>query len=662
MKRILAFLLAAVLTLGVLLTGALAAAPGETVTVAVRVFAEGAVSAAFRLEADSGLEFQRSSGENGWTANGMKFTASEGNVSSGRAGKITFRISDGASAGTLRVWCVSAHATTADGETASIHVEADVIQVEAYEAPRQESDSQETGSSSGESAAAADPAEPAGDDGEGNTVTTEAAAGTENAGSDSNAEGGNAGLTDAGAAVSGTENAGSDSNAEGGNEVLMGSGVIDAGTENTGSDENTATVGSPAVRMLRSGGSSVDGDVSGEEEEAGSADETLNTAKSGGTDPLAGSVLLSGDKTIYLRPDWRVPPTTVGKYIGNGMGVRVWTVDQGDWIALYTNAEHTGGVFAWILKCGFVITPGGGCSFTPVGGCSGLTPCLPTDPECPATPVYPAEPVHISCSLFPCYPGYPYYPWIPVSVLPCIIPVKPATAGLTEAEIAAGYEEWSRQWLASLPKGWIPGRMKAPFPPREFWETYKANRKTTGRTSSGTSSRTVLTSASAAAPSSGGGKNWRRDQTVSSMGLRFRDVTPYLTDKWFMFTPLDLTREGSQVLPLIAANTSFVGSVTVNVSGGNVTVNYNLNSGVDLGDLNYTFFSGLDEVSSVEISPQDRLAFGEPVSIGEELDDAEIVLLYLSGHVSYNYKKQPRFHPTGRDYRKAAASYRLLVD
>ncbi len=365
-------------------------------------------------------------------------------------------------------------------------------------------------------------------------------------------------------------------------------------------------------------------------------------------------MILTSSTEIYLRPDWRIPSTTVGKYLG-GFGIRVWPEDEGMWIALYTTADKSNGPFAWILKKGYVITPSTTTALIPAGGCSGVVPVAPCYPWLPVStvPVCPWVPVPASSCI----------PWIPSPCTPWIIPVAPpATAGLTREEIAAGYEEWSRQWKASLPKGWIPGRMTAPFPPRAFWESYKASRTAARRPSSSSATSTAARTSSASSTSNRGGKNWRRDQTVSSMGLRFRDVAPYLTDKWFMFTPLDLTREGRTVLPLIAANTSYIGNVTVSVSGGNVTVNYMLNSGVDLGDLNYTFFSGLSEVNSVDIWSQDRLEFGKPVDIDGELDGADVILLYLSGHVSYNYVKQPRFHPTGRDYRKAAESYRLLMN
>ena len=133
------------------------------------------------------------------------------------------------------------------------------------------------------------------------------------------------------------------------------------------------------------------------------------------------------------------------------------------------------------------------------------------------------------------------------------------------------------------------------------------------------------------------GTDWRFHQTVCSLGIRFRDIAPQLTREWDMFTPLDLSREGEQTLPLLAANVNEVGAVTIAVKNGTVTVTYKIKWPAEELDMAFALLPDLASVTEVNIASMPRFAFGQPVSIQNDLGGDTRVLLYVLGHVDYDY-------------------------
>ena len=103
---------------------------------------------------------------------------------------------------------------------------------------------------------------------------------------------------------------------------------------------------------------------------------------------------------------------------------------------------------------------------------------------------------------------------------------------------------------------------------------------------------------------------WRFNQSVCSRGIRFRDINPNLTNKWFMFTPIDLSKDGTQAIDLIAANITYAGKVTVEVNGDAVKVNYKLNHSMEKRDMAFTILPDLASVSSVELNDWPAYQFG----------------------------------------------------
>ena len=135
---------------------------------------------------------------------------------------------------------------------------------------------------------------------------------------------------------------------------------------------------------------------------------------------------------------------------------------------------------------------------------------------------------------------------------------------------------------------------------------------------------------------------WYSNNTACSFGPQFRVLRPELTDKWYMFTPIDLTRQGRQIFEYVASNLYVIGKVLVDVDGDQVTVNY-FNYYVSSGGNTettqefFTFLPDLSGVSNVdpETMPHPGFAFGQPLSIEKDLQGDTNVLLFIRNKVTY---------------------------
>ncbi len=139
--------------------------------------------------------------------------------------------------------------------------------------------------------------------------------------------------------------------------------------------------------------------------------------------------------------------------------------------------------------------------------------------------------------------------------------------------------------------------------------------------------------------------------TVSSLGHRFRDVTPELTDLWYMFTPIDLSIQGRQTFVLIASNMYEVGEVYVDVNLDTVNVSYIMydegKSGFTTERLSefITFYNSYADVGIVE--PEDMkepsiFAFNQPFSILNHLGGDTNVLMFIRNRISYYRFNTPK--------------------
>ncbi len=129
------------------------------------------------------------------------------------------------------------------------------------------------------------------------------------------------------------------------------------------------------------------------------------------------------------------------------------------------------------------------------------------------------------------------------------------------------------------------------------------------------------------------------DNTACSMGARFRDEFPGLTDKWYMYTPVDLTQDGALDVPLLASNVYIIGTVHITVQDGNVSATYEVTADkVKVKDTFMTFLPSLDGLETVdpESMVDQSLPFGSLVSIEDFLGGAEQVYFFMRLVITYD--------------------------
>lgn len=127
------------------------------------------------------------------------------------------------------------------------------------------------------------------------------------------------------------------------------------------------------------------------------------------------------------------------------------------------------------------------------------------------------------------------------------------------------------------------------------------------------------------------------NNTVCSFGPHFRNLTPDLTKKWYMFTALDLSQNGVQEYELVAGNMFVVGRVYVTVDGDNVTVSYKYNNGeiYNHGDF-FTIFPDYKSVTTVEPSEiENAMEYDKTYSIANDLNGDKEVLLFICNVVTF---------------------------
>lgn len=127
-----------------------------------------------------------------------------------------------------------------------------------------------------------------------------------------------------------------------------------------------------------------------------------------------------------------------------------------------------------------------------------------------------------------------------------------------------------------------------------------------------------------------------RNNTVCSRGFYLRKLETPPTDKWYMATPLDINRDGTRFVDLIAGNFSVIGSAEVVVRGDELTVSCQYADGVERHSELLMLYTSPDELgapeSKTDVSPY---RFGESISINRDLGGRPLVLLYINNTVSF---------------------------
>lgn len=137
--------------------------------------------------------------------------------------------------------------------------------------------------------------------------------------------------------------------------------------------------------------------------------------------------------------------------------------------------------------------------------------------------------------------------------------------------------------------------------------------------------------------------------TVCSFGPHFRDVSPELTNKWYMFTPLNLSQDGAYSYELVAGNQNVVGSVKVMIEGDSVILTYKyFNTGIWDYEQFFTLFPDYDSITTVNPEEiENAYQFNVPLSIENDLDGDTDVILFVCNDVTFknNNRDIVRFWP-----------------
>ena len=154
--------------------------------------------------------------------------------------------------------------------------------------------------------------------------------------------------------------------------------------------------------------------------------------------------------------------------------------------------------------------------------------------------------------------------------------------------------------------------------------------------------------------------------TTCSKGIRFRDLENAVTDYWYMFTPIDLSVDGEQTFELIAGNIHKIGTVTVVVKEGTVTVTYELVNKCDIEVFEefMTILPSLEGITELDFEAMTNYAYGEAISIEEQLGGDTKVLLLTRNLVRYfdNIFGLEFFDYDGEEYLTYAEELKQLMD
>ncbi|MHC1785770.1 MAG: hypothetical protein AB9880_01730 [Christensenellales bacterium] len=126
---------------------------------------------------------------------------------------------------------------------------------------------------------------------------------------------------------------------------------------------------------------------------------------------------------------------------------------------------------------------------------------------------------------------------------------------------------------------------------------------------------------------------------VTSEGPLFLSFRADLTDKLYMFTPMDLSQDGEYHFPLVGSSEQVVGDTRVAVQNSMVIVTFLVVNGVSVDEEEsfFTFFPDTRSVSSVEPTELQStgLRFGIPYNVTSWLKSDSRVLLYINCPASY---------------------------
>ncbi len=140
-----------------------------------------------------------------------------------------------------------------------------------------------------------------------------------------------------------------------------------------------------------------------------------------------------------------------------------------------------------------------------------------------------------------------------------------------------------------------------------------------------------------AAPASSGNL---KGAVSTSFGLYIEDFRPRLTDKWYMFTPIDVGADTTLTYPLVAENAWIIGSVTIRIAGGNIVVEPQVTAGVTVQQEFMAIVGNLDGLPTVnpDLLAAQRLPLRTSIPIQATFGEDKKVAMYLHLKVDFSTK------------------------
>lgn len=127
---------------------------------------------------------------------------------------------------------------------------------------------------------------------------------------------------------------------------------------------------------------------------------------------------------------------------------------------------------------------------------------------------------------------------------------------------------------------------------------------------------------------------------MCAFGPRLKETNQYhnYSDKWYMFTPFDASMNGPQTYDLVVSDALVVGTVTLNIRDGYLTIDYEL-KGQDAITVTLEFFTVVNKISDLASFEPEGLMYmklnrNQPVNLVEKFGGDTHLVLYFCSRVS----------------------------
>ena len=132
---------------------------------------------------------------------------------------------------------------------------------------------------------------------------------------------------------------------------------------------------------------------------------------------------------------------------------------------------------------------------------------------------------------------------------------------------------------------------------------------------------------------------WFPKNTLGLAAVSMKDLG--ISSDWHNVAPVDLTTDGTTVFTLVGADAWILGNAYVTVAEGNVTVTYDILDGHGyMKSEKMNWFLTKADLTEENLKADSNYAFGEPVSIADQLGGAETAILFIDSKITF---RQPYF-------------------